>query len=70
MYKLIQKVIDYFKLRKLKKELKELKHDRACYHYNMHFDDLNQNEIDDINNKLLSIERQMRIIESLIHSYQ
>ena len=70
MFKLIQKVRDYFKVRKLKKELKELRQDRACYHYNMQFDDLNQNEIDDLNNKLSSIERQMRIIESLINFYQ
>jgi len=69
MRKLIQKVKDYFEVRRLKKHIKYLDHYRGCIQHDMHFGNPTDEEVIKANRKLNSIELEKRITQGLLYSY-
>ena len=69
MESLIQKVKDFFAVRKLKKHLKELDKRQSSIHWSMQFDNLSPDEIKLNNRRLNAIELDRRITEGQLYSY-
>jgi hypothetical protein len=69
MKALIQKVRDYFEVRKLNRHLKELNKRQASIHWSMQFDDLSKEEIEKNNRRLDAIEIDRRMTQGILYSY-
>ena len=69
MKALIQKVRDYFEVRKLKKRLKYLNHYIGCIQHDMHFGKPTDDEVAKANRKIEALYLERNITEGLLYSY-